>query len=114
MGTDLLIIPACTSSMDLQSSAENLSKEYNCVVVVANTCSALEGEREGDEANRIGFITLPAKNSTDRSNILRRYTRDVCAQECVHRCIGKKFIINFYQTKEYPEGTSYELEEAIF
>lgn len=114
MGTDLLIVPAYTASMDLQGSAEDLSKEYNCIVVAANACSALGGEREGDEADRIGFITLPAKNGNDRSCVLRRYTRESCAQECVRRCVGKKFIINFFQTKEYPEGVSYEIEEDIF
>ena len=53
MGTDFLIVPAYTDSMDLQSSAQELSKEYNCVVIVANACSAVEKP----ESNRIGFLT---------------------------------------------------------
>lgn len=112
IGTDILIIPAYTESMDIQGSAEELSKEYNCVVVTANACSALGKGNNG--ADRIGFITFPAKNNTDRSYILRRYKKDSCAQECEQKCIGKKFIIDFYQTRKYPEGISYEIKEDLF
>lgn len=112
IGTDLLIIPAYTKSMDIQASAEDLSKQYNCVVVVANACSALGKGLKLD--NRIGFITLPAKNDTDRSNILRRYNRGSCAQECEKMCVTKKFTIDFYHTRQYREGISYEIKEEWF
>lgn len=63
IGTDLLIVPACTNSMDLKSSAEEMAGEYNCVVLVTNTCSA----RSFTGADkRIGFISLPAKQKTER------------------------------------------------
>lgn len=114
IGTDILMVPAYTESMDIQSSAENMSKDYNCVVVMANACSALGKTKTGNTANRVGFITFPAKNNTDRSYILRRYTRDCCAQECGCRCVGKKYIIDFFQTREYPEGISYEIKEGLF
>ena len=35
-------------------------------------------------------------------------------KECSNRCIGKKFIIDFYNIKEYKEGISYEVTEMTF
>lgn len=114
IGTDMLIIPAYTKSMDLQASAEELSQEYNCVVIVANACSALD-EAEGQVSNRrIGFITLPAKQNTYRSRIIVRYIQNSCIEECESGCIGKKIVINFYKTKLYEEGISYEVKEETF
>lgn len=52
IGTDILIVPAYTKSMDLQASAEELSKEYNCIVVVVNACSAIE---DGTEKSKSDF-----------------------------------------------------------
>ena len=57
VGTDILIVPAYTKSI----SAEELSQEYNCVVVVANACSALEETKKIISNRIIGFVTLPVK-----------------------------------------------------
>lgn len=70
MDTNILIIPAYTASRDLYSSAESLSKDYHIIVVLANACSALEQDKE-----EIGFVTIPAKNKTARSNKTIIYTR---------------------------------------
>lgn len=114
IGTNMLIIPAYTKSMDLQASAEELSQEYNCVVVVANACSALD-KVEGQASNRrIGFITLPAKRNTDRSRIIVRYIQNDCIKECKDGCVGKKIIIDFYKTKVYESGISYDVREETF
>ena len=111
MGTDFLIVPAYTDSMDLQSSAQELSKEYNCVVIVANACSAVEKP----ESNRIGFLTLPAKAGSYREEIILRYCRDQCKNDCKDRCVGKKFIINFYDSHTYDSGKiSYDVVESSF
>lgn len=114
VGTDILIVPACTKSMDLLAAAEGMSKEYNCVVAVANTCAALHDSDKEDTRKRIGFITLPAKCDTDRAQITVNYYQDGCMKECSNRCIGKKFIIDFYNIKEYKEGISYEVKEMTF
>ncbi|MCI8884591.1 MAG: hypothetical protein HFG87_01255 [Dorea sp.] len=114
IGTDILIVPAYTKSMDLQASAEELSKEYNCVVVVANACSALGKIKQINEEIRIGFITIPAKLNTNRSIIVKRYMQNECVTECNHGCVGKKIIIDFYKTKEYKEGVSFEIRESSF
>lgn len=114
VGTDILIVPAYTKSMDLQASAEELSQEYNCVVVVANACSALEKTKKEIFNRRIGFITLPAKRDTDRSRIVLMYTQNDCTKECECKCVGKKVVINFYKTEVYTDGISYEVKEETF
>lgn len=112
IGTDILLVPAYSKSMDLRSSAETLSEEYNCIVAVVNTCSALNGERK--EGKRIGFITLPAKNKSDRTKITKMYSQNECIKECDNKCVGKKVVIDFYRTKNYKEGISFEIEESLF
>lgn len=114
IGTDILIVPAYTKSMDLQASAEEMSQEYNCVVVVANACSALDETKRSSANRRIGFITLPAKCNTDRSKIILRYTQNNCAEECECKCSGKKVLIDFYNTKVYDDKISYEVKEETF
>lgn len=114
IGTDMLIIPAYTKSMDLQASAEELSQEYNCVVVVANACSALDEAEDLVSNRRIGFITLPAKRDAVRSSIIVRYIQNECIKKCKDRCVGKKIIIDFYKTKIYETRISYEVREETF
>lgn len=114
IGTNILLVPAYTSSMDLQGGAEELSQEYNCIVVVANACSALEENKENQLERRLGFITMPAKKGTDRTKIVIRYNQNKCTENCQKGCSGKKFRINFYETKKYNEGISYKVEEEPF
>lgn len=111
IGTNILIVPAYTNSMDLQSAAEELSKDYQCIVIVANSCSALAKKGENKEKERVGFITLPAKSGTDRANIIKMYYKDECVGECDCKCCGKFFVIDFYNTKRYESMISYEIIE---
>lgn len=112
VGTDILIIPSFTKSLDLQASAEELSKEYNCIVVVANACSALEKKQKSD--GKIGFITLPAKLNSSRAVKNIDYYYDKCCEECRSKCLGKKIAINFLCTQNYPEGLTFEVKEKVF
>ena len=114
IGTDLLLVPAYTKSMDLQASAENLSKEYNCIVAVVNACSALEKKFPETEQERVGFITLPAKIGTDRSAVILRYYRNECKEECDKKCVGKKILIDFYSAGTYGDKKSYSVTETVF
>lgn len=115
IGTDLLIVPAYSKSMDLKSSAEDLSKEYNCVVVVANACAALESNANAYEENRrIGFITVPAKCATDRSKIIKMYTQGGCYNTCEKECKVKKIVIDFEDIQECEDKISYSIEETSF
>ena len=114
MKTDLLIVPSYTDSMDLQGAAEDLSKEYNCVVAMVNACSAVEKKCSGKENMRVGFITLPAKKDTDRTEVTIRYYKTECAEKCSTKCVGKKIIIDFLHRKRYEEKESYNVIESTF
>lgn len=111
IGTNLLIVPSYTKSMDLESCAENLSKDYNCVVAVVNACSALQKKENN---TRIGFITLPAKDKSDRAGVTIRYFRDECSEECEKRCKAKKITIDFERKRTYEEKESFFVEETMF
>lgn len=110
MGTDILIVPAYTKSMDLQASAEELSKEYNCIVVVVNACSAIE---DGTEKRQIGFLTLPAKEKSTRTNVTKKYFQNVCKQECEFKCIGKIITIDFYDINQKNDFYCFGVEESV-
>lgn len=110
--TNILLVPAYSKSMDLKSSAETLAEEYNCIVVVANACSALSGASK--EGKRIGFITVPAKNKSDRTKITKMYEQNECISECDKKCVGKKILIDFYHTENYTEGVSFKMIESLF
>lgn len=114
IGTNILIVPAYTTSMDLQSSADGLSQEYNCIVIVANACSAMLGKNNESKEGRIGFISLPAKCKTDRTKIIQMYKKDECIKECNNRCMGKRICIDFYHTRQYEAGISYDVKETSF
>ena len=110
IGTDILIVPAYTKSMDLQASAEELSKEYNCIVVVVNACSAIE---DGTEKKQIGFLTLPAKEKSTRTKITKKYFQDVCKQECEFKCLGKIITIDFYDINQKNDFYCFGVEESV-
>lgn len=110
IGTNMLIVPAYTKSMDLQASAEELSTEYNCIVVVVNACSAIE---DGTEKKQIGFLTLPAKDQATRTKVTKKYFQDVCKQECEFTCIGKIITIDFYDINKENSFYSFGVEESI-
>lgn len=95
MDTNLLIVPAYTGSMDLKKSAEGLSSEYNCIVVVANACSALYKTEECCKQKTVGFITIPAKKGTSRESVTLDYGNSRCIGECQNSCIPKYINIDF-------------------
>ena len=114
MKTDLLIVPSYSNSMDLQGAAEDLSKEYNCVVAMVNACSAVEKSKTDKENMRVGFITLPAKKDTDRTEVTVRYYKNECVEKCSTQCVGKKITIDFLHRKKYEEKESYNVIESVF
>ena len=106
-GTNLLIVPAYTSSNDLLSSAKNLAEEFNCIVVVANACSAIGNKQK----NCIGFLSLPAKKDTTRTSLVREYGNKDCAGECIRGCCGKLFSILFEKVEQYDGVISFKVIE---
>lgn len=114
IGTNILIIPAYSKSMDLRASAEELSQEYNCIVVLANACSAFGENNKNEKSRRIGFISFPAKCKTDRAGIVQEYSKDECMKECDRGCVGKKISVNFYHTRQYDTGFSFDVVKTSF
>lgn len=92
MKTNILIVPAFTPSGDLESSARCLSEEYNCIVVLANSCSALPVPQRD---KKIGFVTLPAKRGSDRTTDVKYYKAGACQKECANICKGQLITIEF-------------------
>lgn len=114
MGTDILFIPACTDSRDMLASAEELSKEYNCIVVLANTCSAFGQELLEHGDKMLSFITLPAKNGSTRAVVLRPYYSCGCCENCARGCTGMKVCVDFLHVEHYDSGLSYKIVESFF
>ena len=112
IGTDILIVPAYTSSSDLLSAAQNMSTDYNCIVVVANACSAVEGD--GDLDKELGFVTLPMKAQDKRSSKVIPYFRRDCKRICNEQCVGKRIEIDFCSIRRDEEGISYQVSETSF
>ncbi len=109
IGTDILIVPACTNSMDLKSSAEEMAGEYNCAVLVANTCSA---RSSNGTDKRIGFISLPAKQKTDRTTLTIEYSQNECADHCKQACSSKLLVLKFKQTEQKDGKLSFSIKEV--
>ncbi|MBO5239625.1 MAG: hypothetical protein J6B50_12750 [Lachnospiraceae bacterium] len=114
INTDLLVAPAYTKSMDLMSAAEELSKDYKCIVAVANACSAIEEKEVLEDQEKIGFISIPAKKGSERSEILKFYFKDNCVKECENKCMGKAINIIFMDTQEYLGGIGIRIEDENF
>lgn len=112
IGTNLLLVPSFSRSMDLASGAEELAKDFHCIVVVANACAALEGERDAAEKRPIGFVSLPAKYHTNRTEEIMMYYRDECMETCQKICMGKMISIDFEKLCEYPTCSSYTIEQS--
>lgn len=108
IGTDILIVPACTNSMDLKSSAEEMAGGYNCIVLVANTCSA-RSFNETDK--RIGFISLPAKRERDRTTLTIEYSQNECMDQCKQACSGRLLVLKFKQTERKNGKLSFSIKE---
>lgn len=96
---NLLLVPAFSSSADLESTAESLASLYNIIVVLCNACSAVGGLKEEQQAalpsKAIGFIALPARKGKKRTSVLEYYYKKDTCSSCVDVCMGHKAIIKF-------------------
>lgn len=110
MRTNILIVPAFTGSMDLQSAGMELSMDYDCIVIVANACSAIDKE---SEKSRIGFITCPGKKNTDRTPLVRMYYQNECKKDCHKECAGKVFAIDFQHIVMDDGILSFAIKEIV-
>lgn len=94
--------------MDIQSSMEELAKDYNSIVITANACSA----RRGKEI--IGLVSIPAKRKTERSCLTFNYDNKECFELCESKCVGKLITVDFSKTKQYNDKIGYMMKESNF
>lgn len=111
MRTNILIVPAFTGSMDLQSAGMELSMDYDCIVIVANACAAID--KGSGRTSRIGFITCPGKKKTDRTSLVRMYYQSECKKDCLKECAGKIIAINFLPLEMEDGILSFAIEEIV-
>lgn len=109
IGTSILIVPAFTKSMDLKSGAEDMSENYNCIVVMVNACSAVEDQTT---ERKTGFLTIPAKKNTDRSKYTLEFCQGSCRQDCSAGCKGKIVTVNFFDISQENGFYHFRVEES--
>lgn len=78
---DIVILPSYTKSMDLQSNPEVLAARFQCITIMSNSCSAINGN-END--NTIGFSCFPAKKRTRRISKVAYYSQQ--CKNCNNMC----------------------------
>lgn len=102
---NMLIVPAYSSSLDLQSEAKSLSEQIGCIIVFANACS------ERKECQDVGFLCLPAKLSNgERASIVKKIDKKDCSIKCEQQCLGKCYSIFLF---EFEKGTDCKLSYKI-
>lgn len=107
LNINLLFVPAYSHSLDLQSESRELAEQLNCIVVVTNSCGALEDVKGKD----IGFLCLPAIREKDRDSIIKKYNNQCCYKNCNNGCEGKIFSIHFDKFLSYEGYSSFKVME---
>lgn len=91
--TNILIVPAFSSSKDLYSRAKELALLSNCIVLVVNSCSAFYGTSQPQKD--IGFLVVPAKCGNSRAVYKEEYGNAECLSCCDLHCKGKSITLDF-------------------
>lgn len=105
---NLLLVPAFSSSTDLESSAEALVSLNNMIVVLCNACSAVSNLDDGKKFTKtdkqIGFIALPGKRKSTRTAVMEYYYKKEACNNCEAVCMGHKAVINFNKKRTISES----------
>lgn len=112
--TDLLLVPAFSSSLKMKIDAQNLAEKYNCFTIFVNSCAAYREHWKDGEQKSIGFLTVPAKEKSSNDYCVREYCADVCIRQCEEKCIGKLFTLSFTDISAYGTKFSINMNETIF
>lgn len=101
LGTNILIVPAFSESMDIYVGAEELAKKEKCMVVLANSCSArFHKEHKRNTTKDLGFLVVPAKKGNARSVYRESYGNSACISECTSFCKGILITVDFSNKME--------------
>jgi hypothetical protein len=83
LNINLLFVPAYSPSMDMHSEACELAEQLGCVVIMVNSCGAME--KKGGE---IGYVCMPAKQGNERSSLMKKISCGACEANCRNGCSG--------------------------
>lgn len=111
MGTNVLIVPSYTESMDLTYDSRFMAAGFHCIVILANSCSAVSKKGDINKGKKTGFVCTPAKNGTERAGYVYYYSQTKCHENCSNMCEGKYVKINFEVRKQYDSSISYLISE---
>lgn len=112
--TDVLIVPAFSGSMRLSTDASNLAEKYNCLTVLANSCSAYCEHWKEEKEKNIGFVAIPAKEKRANVGYLNIYCANECEALCEEKCTGKMFTLSFNNISSYNKKFSIDIKESVF
>jgi len=108
LNINLLFVPAYSPSVDMHSEAHELAEQLGCVVIMVNSCGAME--KKGSE---IGYVCMPAKKGNARSSLLKKIYCTECEDNCRNGCSGVFFEIYFDRLVLYKEKLSFGYKECI-
>lgn|GEM_PF-6304142 len=91
---DIIIVPAFSPSLDLKSTSEQISREFNLIVIMANCCAALTKKDKTGGLRKIGYVCSPAIEQGAREYHTQYYT-GLCKKNC-NSCVPRvmEFSIN--------------------
>lgn len=87
---DFIIVPAFSPSLDLKSTSEQMAREFNLIVIMANCCSAITQKKKG-EMKKIGYVCAPAIELGAREYHTQFY-KGLCRTDCSF-CIPRIMVL---------------------
>jgi len=115
---DILFVPACSPSMDLNSVPKEMAELFHCTTFMCNTCASLcdgikDRKNKINKKARIGFITTPEKAGSEREDNNIFYCFDKSCENCDKTCLGRIYNMNISSFIEEDNTVSMDIKEAV-
>lgn len=107
-GADMILFPAFSPSLNIDTPGKNITTQFNCITVFANACAAfcINEDRVNQDIKvkkkEIGFATVPAKNGTKSHCNAQYYTFNDNCLNCFGVCSPR--ILNISLGEIYEEN----------
>ena len=105
IGTNLIIAPSYSSSLNMKGIAKNLASNYYCTTIMVNSCSAKFNDSSVNNRRNLGFVCQPLKNGTESDNKVIEYKFDKKCNLCNYDCLGYTVEIMFNELYNQNEKT---------
>ena len=105
VGTNLIITPAYTQSLNMKQIAKSLAANNICTTILANSCSARYDLSCIKQEKEIGFICQHLKKGTESDCKVLNYKFDEQCQECDFNCYGFLVEIKYDEVLSSQEKT---------